>query len=249
MARKRPDPKEEALRAARALNPRPEAVTAPEFSASEFFDARDLVQVKYEMLRQARQDGSTVSDAAAAFGFSRPSFYEAKAAYEAGGHSRPVAQATRAEAGPQALRGRRRAAGRGSGGRGLALLGGPGRLGPRRVRCARPPQKRRACTRPPPKRPEGAGTMSARPAGELCAGYEALRATACGLGGLRHAPRPGAVSRPGSAGLDARLVRARRRRHRSFPSVNGPWRRASAAKWCALLTEMALGRRTTLAAS
>jgi transposase len=85
MARKRPDPKEEALRAARALNPRPEAVTAPEFGASEFFDARDLVQVKYEMLRQARQDGSTVSDAAAAFGFSRPSFYEAKAAYEEAG--------------------------------------------------------------------------------------------------------------------------------------------------------------------
>ena len=85
MARRRPDPKEEALREARALNPRPEAVTAPEFSGSEFFDARDLVQVKYEMLRQARQDGSTVSDAASAFGFSRPSFYEAKAAYEEAG--------------------------------------------------------------------------------------------------------------------------------------------------------------------
>ena len=85
MARKRPDPKEEALRAARALNPRPEAVTAPEFASSEFFDPRDLVQVKYEMLRRQRQDGSTVRDAAAAFGFSRPSFYEAKAAYEAAG--------------------------------------------------------------------------------------------------------------------------------------------------------------------
>lgn len=85
MAKRKPDPKEEALRAARALNPRPEAVTAPEFSASEFFDARDLVQVKYEMLRQARQDGSTVTDAAAAFGFSRPSFYEAKTAYEQAG--------------------------------------------------------------------------------------------------------------------------------------------------------------------
>jgi transposase len=85
MARRKPDPKEEALRAARALNPRPDAVTAPEFAASEFFDARDLIQVKYEMLRRARQDGSTVSDAAAAFGFSRPSFYEAKAAYEEAG--------------------------------------------------------------------------------------------------------------------------------------------------------------------
>ncbi len=85
MPKKRPDSKEEALRAARALNPRPEAVTAPEFAASGFFDARDLVQVKYEMLRRARQDGSTVSDAATTFGFSRPSFYEARAAFETAG--------------------------------------------------------------------------------------------------------------------------------------------------------------------
>jgi len=85
VARKRSDPKEEALRAARALNPRPEAVSDAQFAGSEFFDARDLVQVKYEMLRRARYDGSTVSDAAAAFGFSRPSFYEAKAALEAAG--------------------------------------------------------------------------------------------------------------------------------------------------------------------
>jgi transposase len=85
MAKKRPDPKEEALRAARALNPRPEAITVQEFSTSEFFDARDLVQVKYEMLRQARQDGSTVSDAASSFGFSRPSFYAAQAAFEQAG--------------------------------------------------------------------------------------------------------------------------------------------------------------------
>ena len=85
MAKKRTDPKEEALRADRALNPRPEAVTATEFSTSEFFDARDLVQVKYEMLRRVQRDGSTVSEAAATFGFSRPSFYEAKSAYEQAG--------------------------------------------------------------------------------------------------------------------------------------------------------------------
>ncbi|HET9061108.1 MAG TPA: helix-turn-helix domain-containing protein [Acidimicrobiales bacterium] len=85
MARRKPDPKEEALRAARALNPRPEGVRDPQFAGPGFFDARDLVQVKYEMLRRADQGGSTVSDAAATFGFSRPSFYEAKAAFEAGG--------------------------------------------------------------------------------------------------------------------------------------------------------------------
>jgi hypothetical protein len=49
------DPKEAALRQARCLNPHPEHVRDPAFLASEFFDARDLVQVKYEMVRRRRQ--------------------------------------------------------------------------------------------------------------------------------------------------------------------------------------------------
>ena len=54
MARRdtRPDPKEAALAGARCLNPHPEQVTDPEFVASDFFDARDAVQVKYEMVRK-----------------------------------------------------------------------------------------------------------------------------------------------------------------------------------------------------
>jgi transposase len=82
MARTRPDPKEEALREARALNPRPEAVVDEEFASSEFFDARDLVQVRYEMVRRVRVEGETVSAAAAGFGFSRPSWYAAAAALD-----------------------------------------------------------------------------------------------------------------------------------------------------------------------
>ena len=77
MARKRADPKEEALRAARALNPRPENVAAPEFATSEFFDARDLVQVKYEMVRKVAAEGTPVARAADAFGMSRQSYYSA----------------------------------------------------------------------------------------------------------------------------------------------------------------------------
>ena len=73
------DPKGEALRAQRCLNPRPQGVTDEAFAGSEFFDARDLVQVKYEMVRRVQVDGQTVSAAAAAFGFSRPSFYQAAA--------------------------------------------------------------------------------------------------------------------------------------------------------------------------
>jgi transposase len=85
VARRKQDPKVEALRAERSLNPRPEAVTDEEFGSSEFFDARDLVQVKYEMVRRVRVDGEAVSRSAASFGFSRPSFYEAAAAVDHGG--------------------------------------------------------------------------------------------------------------------------------------------------------------------
>lgn len=86
MAKRRgPDPKVAALRETRTLNPRPEAVRDEEFGASEFFDARDLVQVKYEMVRRVRVDGAAVAHAAAAFGFSRPSYYEAAAALERDG--------------------------------------------------------------------------------------------------------------------------------------------------------------------
>lgn len=85
MTRQREVPKVEALRAERCLNPRPEAVTDEQFGSSEFFDVRDLVQVKYEMVRRARVDGDTVSRSVAAFGFSRPSFYEAARSLDEGG--------------------------------------------------------------------------------------------------------------------------------------------------------------------
>jgi hypothetical protein len=46
------------------------------FSGSQFFDPRDLVQVKYEMVRRVRVDRQPVSRSLAAFGFSRSSFYQ-----------------------------------------------------------------------------------------------------------------------------------------------------------------------------
>ena len=87
MARRdtRPDPKEAALAGARCLNPHPEQVTDPEFLASDFFDARDAVQVKYEMVRKVRAGGAPVTEAAAAFGYSRPAYYAAAAALESSG--------------------------------------------------------------------------------------------------------------------------------------------------------------------
>src|SRR6267378_320024 len=85
MAKRTTDPKLAALRAERSLNPRPQDVVDEEFGSSEFFDSRDLVQVKYEMVRRVRVDGEPVSRSAAAFGFSRPSFYQAAAAVDAHG--------------------------------------------------------------------------------------------------------------------------------------------------------------------
>lgn len=72
------DDKVQALHQRGCLNRHPERVKDALFRASDFFDPRDLVQVKYEMLRRVRREGSTVSQSAAEFGFSRPTFYEAE---------------------------------------------------------------------------------------------------------------------------------------------------------------------------
>jgi len=80
--RKSHDAKLQALREQGALNPRPERVADELFNTHEFFDARDLVQVKYEMLRRVQLEGYTVTRAAAAFGFSRLSFYQLRTAFE-----------------------------------------------------------------------------------------------------------------------------------------------------------------------
>lgn len=80
-------PKVDALRQAACLNPRPDNVTDPLFTASDFFDRRDLVQVKYEMVRRVRTEGLQVTKSARAFGFSRPAFYEAQASLQREGLS------------------------------------------------------------------------------------------------------------------------------------------------------------------
>lgn len=88
----RPSPKTAALRAQGCLNPHPERVADPLFAGTDFFDARDLVQIKYEMVRRVRVDGQPVGPSAAAFGFSRPTLYQARAALERGGLAALVPQ-------------------------------------------------------------------------------------------------------------------------------------------------------------
>ena len=80
--RKAPDPKRDALMKHNTLHQAPERVRDELFSSNEFFDARDLVQVRYEMLRRVRVDGQSISNVAAVFGVSRPTFYQALKAFE-----------------------------------------------------------------------------------------------------------------------------------------------------------------------
>lgn len=78
-------PKSQILKDNGTLNPHPERIKDRSFQEQEFFDARDLLQVKYEMLRRVHSDGWLVSHSAEAFGFSRPSFYKAQAAFQESG--------------------------------------------------------------------------------------------------------------------------------------------------------------------
>ena len=65
-----------ALTEAGLLHPNPDGVLAPLFTGeSGFFLASDMVQVKYEMLRARLVDGLSVSEVAAAHGYSRAAFY------------------------------------------------------------------------------------------------------------------------------------------------------------------------------
>jgi transposase len=71
-----PDAKTETLRRHGTLHPRPAGVTDELFGNSDFFDRRDLVQVRYEMLRRVRTEGRPVNETAGRFGVSRPTYYK-----------------------------------------------------------------------------------------------------------------------------------------------------------------------------
>jgi len=70
------------LREQGALHPHPDVVKDEAFRRHDFFDARDLVQVRYEMLRRHRVDRRSVTEVAASFGLSRQAFYRTHAVFE-----------------------------------------------------------------------------------------------------------------------------------------------------------------------
>ena len=67
------------------LNQSPGKVCDPKFQENEFFDPRDLVQVKYEMLRRVSVEKASVTEATEEYGVSRPTYYQTKTIFDKGG--------------------------------------------------------------------------------------------------------------------------------------------------------------------
>src|SRR5688500_6268191 len=65
----------ETLKSQGTLNPSPQKVLNPLFKDGGFFDPRDIVQVKYELLRCVQVEKDSITNAVKSFGFSRLSFY------------------------------------------------------------------------------------------------------------------------------------------------------------------------------
>ena len=106
--RGQPDQKTVELKRTGTLNPHPEAVVDLLFKENPFFDPRDLLQVRYEMLRRHNAEEMSILDAAAAFGVSRPTFYQAQAAFNrAGMIPRKMTSPTPRNAKRRAARGKR----------------------------------------------------------------------------------------------------------------------------------------------
>ena len=71
-----PDSKEQSLRDHNVLYKNAARIADELFQGLDFFDSRDLIQVKYEMVRRVQKNGWSVKRAASVFGFSRISYYK-----------------------------------------------------------------------------------------------------------------------------------------------------------------------------
>lgn len=80
-----PNAKCRTLQKTGTFNPRSDQVRHALFENSDFFDPRDLLQLKYESLRALEQDNYSIAQAAQEFGLSRPTIYQAQAEFEQSG--------------------------------------------------------------------------------------------------------------------------------------------------------------------
>lgn len=102
--RKSESPKANALLEEGTLNPNPKKVRDPKFQQNEFFDPRDIVQVRYEMLRHVSIENTSVAHATEEYGVSRPTYYQAKTSFDRRGVAGLVPQ-KRGPRGPHKLQG------------------------------------------------------------------------------------------------------------------------------------------------
>lgn len=79
------DSKRQHLRESRTDHPHPEKVRDPLFLTHPFFDSRDLLQVRYEMVRRVQSDHQPIARTVADFGVTRPTFFLAQRRFREGG--------------------------------------------------------------------------------------------------------------------------------------------------------------------
>lgn len=77
--------KRQALETAGTFNPRFAQVRHELFHASAFFDPQDLLQLKYEAVRAIQVEHRPIARAAAEFGLSRPTLYQAQRQFQTRG--------------------------------------------------------------------------------------------------------------------------------------------------------------------
>jgi hypothetical protein len=74
------------LRRTRCFHTTPERVQDERFRQQrDFFDPKDIVQVKYELLRRCEVEGQDVASTCLDFGFSRTTYYKVRQAFLGGG--------------------------------------------------------------------------------------------------------------------------------------------------------------------
>lgn len=74
--------KQDILQANGTFNKHYHTVKKIKFLEDDFYDPMDIIQVKYEMLRDAGDKGRSITEIAKDFGFSRAAYYVIKEAFE-----------------------------------------------------------------------------------------------------------------------------------------------------------------------
>ena len=174
-------PKVQALLEEGTLNPAPGKVQDPKFHDGEFFDPRDIVQVKYEMLRRVSVEKASVTGATEEYGVSRPTYYQTKSSFEEAGIAGLVPR-KRGPHGPHKLQGAVLAVYPRATGCGRAYSSAPaGQADPEEIRSRCPSQDDRASGRRKKNRAaEPDGGEGREWLSGIVPQYEALRRAALG---------------------------------------------------------------------